>query len=295
MSDNPLVEPAEQFYNTTESEEPNTPTEEAVVKVAEIQDPPQEEEKLENPSEDETKLEESESEDEEKETQYLDLDGEETSLDDVRMWKNGHMMQKDYTQKTQAHAKEREDFETERTIERENLLKEKSDVSEMRDQLTVLVAEDEEIDWVELKEDDPEQYIELKEKADKRKAALEKVKAERETPKDDPALIQTEREKLFAANPDWFDDGKPTEAYTADIGMMNDYVAKAGYSAEEFKNMTRSHQLTTILKAAKYDELQEKGRKIKETREKVPVVTKPKATNTQTQSTPIAEVFYGKG
>ena len=51
--------------------------------------------------------------------------------------------------------------------------------------LEVLVQEDDQIDWVELKEDDPERYIELKEKADKRKEALEKIKAERLTPADE--------------------------------------------------------------------------------------------------------------
>ena len=38
---------------------------------------------------------------------------------------------------------------------------------------------------------------ENQEQADKRKEALEKVKAERETPADDPAMIQAEQGKLF--------------------------------------------------------------------------------------------------
>jgi hypothetical protein len=287
MSDNPVLEPADKFYTPEAEAEPTKPTEE--VETAEIQDPP--EEALETPD---IVSEESEATDEEEDAQYLDLDGKETSLDDVRAWRDGHLMQKDYTQKTQTLAEERKTFEAERSAEREELLKSKSEAAEMRDQLAVLVAEDEEIDWAELKEDDPEKYIELKEKADKRRETLEKIKAERQTPVDDPAFIASEQKKLFSANPDWLDDeGKPTETYQKDTALMNEFSIKAGFDAEEFKHM-RAHHLVTILKAAKYDQLQEKGRKIKETREKVPVVTKPKATKSSEQPVSMADKFYGK-
>jgi hypothetical protein len=297
MSDNLAIEPANQFYKESADTEQPKPTEEAVTKQE--QEPEQEAEILETPEEDTEKLEseseESESKDEVQESQYIELDGKEVDLEDVKKWRDGHMMQSDYTKKTTDLADERKTFNAERDSERENLLKEKSEVSELRDTLAVLVAEDEEIDWVELKEDDPERYIELKEKADKRKEALAKVKADRDTPADDPALIAEEQGKLYAANPEWFDDkGAPTETYTKDLTLLNEYAVKAGFTTEEFSQLTRAHHMNTILKAAKYDALQEKGREIKATREKVPVTTKPKAKKQQPESKSMADTFYSQ-
>jgi hypothetical protein len=295
-TDNPVVEPANRFYKSTETEEPVAPTEESVT-TAESQAPPQDEEVLDKPAEveanAETKAEELESDNEVTESQYVEIDGKEIDLNDVRKWRDGHLMQSDYTKKTTELADERKTFEAERTTERENLLKEKAETTEMRDMLTVLVAEDEAINWAELKDDDPDEYIKQKELADKRKDALEKVKAERETPTDDPALIASEQGKLFAANPDWFgSDGKPTDAYASDVKLMNEYAGSNGFSGEEFAVMTRAHHLQTILKAAKYDQLQDKGREIKAKREKVPVVTKPKATKPTAVPKAKEDVFY---
>ena len=284
MTDNPEVETADKFYFTEEPELVK-PTEEPV--STEIQEP----EKTEDPE----KSEELEAKDEEETAQYVEIDGEEHNLEDVRTWRDGHLMQSDYTKKTQAVAEERKAAEVEFKSTRENLLKSKAEVSDMRDMLTVLVQEDEAVDWVELKEDDPEKYIELKEKADKRKEALEKVKAERETPVDDPALIQVEQGKLFEANPEWLDkEGKATDSYKQDTELMNDYASKAGFTTDEFSQMTRAHYIITILKAAKYDQLQEKGKEISKKRGKVPVVTKPKAPKPTVESRPMHETFYGK-
>ena len=297
-TDNPVLETANKFYETTAEAEPNMPTAETVT-PAEPQDPPQEVEVLEKPEEVEAKAdaepEELGSNDEEETTQYVEIDGKEISLDDVKKGLNSNFMQSDYTKKTTELADERKTFDVERESERDNLLKAKAEVTEMRDTLSVLVAEDEAINWAELKEDDPDRYIELKELADSRREALAKVKAERETPTDDPAVIEAEQGKLFSAHPDWLDgEGKQTEAFTKDISLMNDYSVKAGFDPSEFAQMTKAHHLDTILKAAKYDQLQDKGREIKAKRDKVPVVTKPKATKVTTQSKAAHEVFYGK-
>ena len=298
MSDNPAVEPADIFYaNDTVTEEPTKPTEVADVTKQE-QEPGQDAEILEKPEEEteqsDSKSEELESKDEEQESLFIELDGEEIDLEDVKKWRDGHLMQSDYTKKTTKLADERKTFDTERESERENLNQDRAKVSEMTDMLSVLVEEDAAIDWAELKEDDPDRYIELKEKADNRKAALEKVKAERETPLDDPAVIAEEQGKLFAANPDWFDDDKkPTKAYDEDINLMNKYAVESGFTNEEISQLTRAHYITTMLKAAKFDALQVKGREIKATREKVPVVSKPKASKKAAASKPMADVFYG--
>lgn len=253
----------------------------------------QEPEKLDIPESETPESEESVAKDDEEAALYVEIDGKEHNLEDVRTWRDGHLMQSDYTKKTQALAEERKSFNAERESERENLLQTKAEVTEMQDMLKVLVQEDEAIDWITLKDDDPDEYIRLKEKADARKAALEKVKAE--VPQDDPALIQEEQSKLFAANPTWFDkENQPTDVYKSDVALMNKWMADTGYTAEEVKGMTRARYLITVLKAAKYDELQEKGRKINTKREKVPIVTKPKADTKKETDQPLSNgsVFF---
>lgn len=287
QTDNPTLEPDATNSNPIESE-PTQPTDTTDV-TADNQDPPEGPENLDNPA----KSADENADDDNENAQYLELDGDEHDLDDIRKWRDGHMMQSDYTKKTTALADERKKFNAERDTDRENLLKSQAEVAEMRDMLTVLIGEDEAIDWEELKEEDPERYIELKDKADARKAALEKVKADQATPMDDPATIATEQGKLFAANPEWLDkDKKVTDVFTQDTKLLNEYAVRAGFSNDEFKNLNRSHHLITLLKAAKYDQLQEKGRKIKEKREKVPVVTKPKATKQNSRPKTAAEAFF---
>ena len=268
----------------------NKITDETTVTKPDDQVPGQDDKILDNP--DDITSEELAADDEIKETQYIELDGEETSLEDIRTWKNGHIMQADYTKKTTAHSQFAKKERDELALDRETLTNANAEVSNMRDMLTVLVEEDEAIDWPELKEDDPEEYIKLKEKADSRKEALAKVKADRETPADDPVFIQAERKKFWDAHPEWLDkDNKVTDVCKADTALMNKYVAKSGYSTEEFNKLTSSKDLTTILKAAKFDELQEKSRKITEKRVKVPVVTKPKV-NSSSQAKSAGQVFF---
>ena len=83
-TDNPVLETANKFYETTAEAEPNKPTEETVTQ-AETQDSQQEVEVLEKPEEVEAKAdaepEELESNDEEETTQYIELDGKEIKGD----------------------------------------------------------------------------------------------------------------------------------------------------------------------------------------------------------------------
>lgn len=296
--DNPTEETSDTFYKKPAEPELAKPTEDADVTKQETQTPGQEVEIIEKPvevkAEAEAETEELDGKDEVETVQYLELDGKEVNLDDVRQWRDGHLMQSDYTKKTTDLAEERKAFKAESESGREQLLNDTAKVNEMRDMLSVLVQEEEAIDWAELKENDPDEYIKLKEKADKRKQALEKVKMERETPTNDPALVQAEQGKLFEANPEWLDEDKqPTDVYRADLKLINDYAVGAGFTVEEFKQLTQAHHMITILKAAKYDVLQDKGREIKAKREKVPVVTTPKAKTPAAKTVDAADVFYG--
>lgn len=293
---NPIVGIEDKFY--TNSDEPDLKEVAVSTEVTKPDDqlPSQDEVIIDKPSEDkpikgELTPEELAADDEDKESLFVEIDGEEIDLKVIKQWRDNGLMQSDYTKKTTEHSqfakKEREEI----ALDRENLSKANESIITMQDELSVLVAEDDLIDWAELKEDEPEEYIKLREKADQRKEALAKVRAERETPTDDPAFLESERQKFWALNPEWLDDEKKTtEVFTKDTALMNKYIANAGFTSDEFGKMTTSRQLSTILKAAKYDELQEKGRKIRDEKDKIPVVTKPKVNATQSKN--MEDVFY---
>ena len=269
MSDNPIAEPVEEVVVEEVAEsEPVEPTETAPEQSAE---PEATEEEV---------------------IQYLELDGNEYDLSEVRKWRDGHLMQKDYTKKTQTLAEERKSIEAEKA-NLQNLLKDKAEITEMKNLLTVLVNEDEAIDWEDLKANDLERYVELKETAEKRRKALNELKSKPTETVMDPATAAAEQKKLFSLNPGWFDEkGQPTDAYNSDAKLINDWASSAGFTTNEFSQM-KAHHLNTVLKAAKYDQLQEKGRKIKEVRDKVPIVTKPKTAKPNGERS-YASIMYDK-
>lgn len=293
--DNQFVEPSSLFYPPTDEAEPlEKPTDEPVEDEAPARDESEQED-------DESKAEESsddndgEAQDEE-ETLYLDLDGEEHSLDEVKEWKAGNMRQADYTKKTQALADER----TQLNADREAFNGEKSKLSDLSAQLEVLVAEDEEVDWKELKEYEPEKYIELKEKANARKEKLAEVKASQPQAgvlSDDE--IKEESNALFAANPDWLEkdkDGKPvklTDAYQNDMKLVSEYASTVGYTQDDLAAIQRSSHWLTLLDAAKFHAQKQKGSALKKKVKKAPLATKPKANQAKPKKS-AADVFYGK-
>jgi hypothetical protein len=301
-SDNPVMEPADVFYGTAEPEAPTGQAEEeavtesedqeALAEEAEIDGQPDEsevDESEESESEDETEV----AEDEEQELVYLDLDGKEVDLNDVRKWRDGHLMQSDYTRKTTEVAEERKALQAER--EEVNGLK--TNLSTMTAELQAMVTEDGEVNWEELREDDPEEYIALKEKADKRKALVEKLKSEAVSqPQVSDDELVSEQQALFKANPSWLDkDNKPTAEFENDQKLMNEYFKTHGFTQEDVGGMFRARYIETCLKAAKFDQLQGKASAIKSKAKKATLVTKPKkqARQLKTKAKSAEELFYG--
>lgn len=288
MSENKLM--SDVFYADEAEQESPGPTEQAESASEEPTEAPGQE--VAEPEESESESVEVETEEQDQETLYVEFDGEEHSLDDVREWKAGHLKNADYTQKTQALAEERKTFEAEREAERKQIAEATVKVSDLADQLEVLVAEDQEIDWADLKEYNPDEYIKQKELADKRKAKLDEIKAARQAPVDSPEVLQAEQKKLFDANPGWMEDGKPTKQFEADTKLMQEYAINSGIAPEEFAMITRANLLQIILDAAKYSEVKKKAVETKAKREKVPVVTKPKAAKPKQPPKSMADVFY---
>ncbi len=273
MADNPGTSP-ESEPTSTEADLPEITTEAEVTTSPEAGDTDVETTASDSESEPTTESEES---------YFIELDGEEIDLDDIREWRAGHMKDADYRQKTAKVADERRELEA----KGDEIAQKVQEIDELRDKLKVLVMEDEQTDWEGLKDSDPQRYIEHLERNNKRKELLEQIDI-------DPSVdIEAEKRKLFEANPQWVEKGKATDAYHADMKLMGDYTRNAGYTQRDIKGMTKAHFAITVLKAAKYDQLQAKTAEVKKERKKVPVVTKPKAKAARKQAKTPGQLLYG--
>ena len=279
------AEVTEPLEKPTESAADETP-EEAEEESADIAD-----DNAEEPEE--LEAEELEESDDNEDTFVYEINGKEYTPEDIEALESGNLMQADYTKKTQVHAKNVDDFNAEKAL----FETDKAKVSDLSAQLEVLVAEDEEIDWADLKEYDPEKYIEQKEKADKRKVKLAEVKASQVNQPTAQALtkeeLAAESTDFYSYDPLWLDAEKQlTPKFKEDMNSAGDYLKDAGYSQDEVNNISHSHHWKTIIDAAKYQAQLKKGSALKKKVIKAPKVTKPKANNSTTAKS-ASDIMYG--
>ena len=294
-TDNPLVESADLFYGTTEESEPVEPTEtdDVTTEAAEPQSPSNDESDVnldDSDNDEESEPDGGDADGEQEERVYLELDGKDVDLDEVREWREGHMKEKDYRQKTMALADERKAVESQQKDLADKLNEAHSLIAELQG----LVDVDDDIDWNELRETDPDEYINLKEKADKRKAAASKYKGAQPIQLSQDEIV-SERNQLLTVHSDWFDaEGKQTDAYSTDMKRLSDYWAKNGFTQAETGQMLRARQIETCLKAAKWDELQAKAGDVTKKAKKATLVTKTKtpARSAKPKSSKAVDVFY---
>jgi len=121
----------------------------------------------------------------------------------------------------------------------------------------------------EMREYEPEAYIKYTEKQSSRKKLLSEAKQ----PDYD---VESERQKLWNANPTWMQDGKQTKAYETDMNSIQGYAKSNGYTNDDFAGF-RAQDFQTMLDAAKYQALKGKNSAIEKRVRKAPVTTKPKA------------------
>jgi hypothetical protein len=200
------------------------------------------------------------------------INGEEYTEDDLKHAKDYKHLEADYTKKTMALAEDRKNLES------------KADsLDKLTQELEVLVGEDSEINWQELKEDDPDEYIRLKEKADKRKEALKKAKSNLKPTGLSQEQLVTEFNTLAEANPDWVkrdDKGNitdTTQKYKDDVAAIGQHASELGFTNEEMATFERAPMIQVLLNSMRVKELEAK---LKEKQNNVEVVKKkisPKA------------------
>lgn len=211
---------------------------------------------------------------EETEELYLDLDGREIPLSDIREWEQGNLRQQDYTRKTQALADERKAIEQSQAD-----LIQKSEVLETRiaELDAVFDSASKEVNWDELREYDPSEYLKQKELQEARKTALDKAKSERDSLRQEQTQgqMQAELQRLADLNPHWIDGGKQTEAYESDMSMVRDYLNDLGLTEAQQQGILLTGHGQAYIDAAKFHKGQKKNVAVAKKVKKTPVVTKP--------------------
>ena len=276
------------FYPTDESEPLETPTDEAETDEEPVESDGEaaKEEAEEEADEDEPEDDEA---DENGDILVYEINGKEYTAKDIKLLEtNDKLRQADYTRKTQALAEERKQV----TAQLSDAIAKTNDLAA---QLEVLVAEDGEIDWAELKEYEPDEYIKLKERADTRKAKLEAIKANNSVNPSSNFSPDAERVKLVEAYPEWVVDGKPTKAYQDDMTLLSNYYVENGINKDEAKLISQSAKVVQMVLSEAKRKAETKSKEEKSATTKKKIISSPKVSRPKAQTTGLTaeEIFYG--
>jgi len=262
----------EQSAPTENTEAVNVSEDAPVEEVIETEAQVDEEVTTETEESEATENSQDENSDEESDLLYYDIDNEEVSIDQIKEWKSGSMMQADYTRKTTIHSEDVKAFNVKEEAFDKKVLAFEGKIETLQAMISEEALSDD--DLKELREYEPEKYIEYTEKMVKRKQFVDKNKS---TKKESSFDVTAEHKKLWDANPTWLDNGKQTKVFTADMKLIQDYATNNSFSNDDFSNF-KANDFQMMLKASKYDALNNKNAAIEKKVRKAPVMTKPRAT-----------------
>ena len=284
-----LMEPEEVKPETEES----APTEDVEESTEETQDEPLEEEVLEEESEEEETEEEESEEDEseeEPEVYAVKVDGEEleVSLDELMQ---GYSRHSDYTRKTQELASQREQMTqlqqqwaneiSQAQAERQQYMEA---IGQFVQQSMAGLEQYANVDWESLRDEDPIAFVTKKEEfrdAQERvrqaqaQQGVEAEKQKQEFAKIKQMALQEEHKKLVAAVPEWNEPEKRGEL----AKELSSYALSQGFKQEELQELIDHRSLIVLMKAQKYDALQNSDVKAKKIKNKPKVIRSGKGTN----------------
>jgi len=270
-----LWEAQEALLKMTEPEGETPETEEAEPTEEEESQPIEEDESFEEESE-----EESPDTDEEAEEDLLyavTVNGaeQEVSLDELM---KGYSRQSDYTRKTQEVSEQRKEFDA----MKQNMAQEYQQIQAERQQYTQALQSLMEgsmagidqfanVDWEVLKETDPIEYVTRKEELREAQEKVQNLQREQhmaqqrhsaQSQNEHRQMLQQETTALVTALPDWGDSGKQP-----DISKnIRSYAMENGFTKEELDSLVDHRSILVLLKAQKYDQLQNsdvRGKKLK--------------------------------
>ncbi len=213
---------------------------------------------------------------------YFDIDGEETSLSDIKKWKSGHMMQSDYTKKAQEAAELRKTADAKNTQAQEAI----DALTAMEEELLGMFAEDSGIDMEELRQTDTGEYLRIKEQKEARQAKLADMRKKREELSN--TLVADEQQKLFALQ-GW---DKDPDKKQADSDLLTKMIKERDVNLKAFGSINDHTIVSLLVDAARYHDLQQRKSSVTKL-----VKGKAKETAASNQSPPkpktLADVFYG--
>ena len=276
-----LLKMTEPEWETPETEEATPTEEEESQPVAEDESFEEESEEEEEP-EGEEESEETEGEQEE-ELYAVTVNGEEVavSLDELL---SGYSRQSDYTRKTQEIATDRKEMEALQQRYNSEVQQIQQERQQYMEALTNVISNNSaelekfsNIDWNTLRETDPIEYVTTREQY---REAQEKVQAmhnqraqaqqsqQVEMNKAQHQMLQVEKGKLVEALPEWGDPEKQKEL----SANLQSYAKDQGFSAEELNSLIDHRSVLVLLKAQKYDQLQNSDVKSKKLKNKPKVI-----------------------
>ena len=284
MQPGSIREAQEALLGLIESEEEKLKTEEAAPTEEEESTEETQDESLEEESEEETEEESEEEseesdegEDEEPELYAVTVNGEEREVTFDELLK-GYSRQSDYTKKTQELSNDRKQFESLEKQYNDEISQIQTERQQYMEALNQVIENSmggmeqyANTNWEDLKTLDPLEYITKKEE---HREAQEKVQAFRrdrevaqqkqaaEFQKSQAAMLQEEHSKLVEALPEWGNATKQKKL----AANLKSYAVGAGFSEQELNSLVDHRSVLVLLKASKYDAMQNadiKSKKLK--------------------------------
>ena len=270
-----LWEAQEALLRMTEPEGETPETAEAEPTEEEESQPVEEDESFEEESE-----EESPDTDEEAEEDLLyavTVNGaeQEVSLDELM---KGYSRQSDYTRKTQEVSEQRKEFDA----MKQNMVQEYQQIQAERQQYAQALQSLMEgnmsgidkfasVDWEVLKETDPIEYVPRKEEFREAQEKVQNLQREQhmaqqrhsaQSQHEHRQMLQQETTALVTALPEWGDSSKQPDI----AKNIRSYATENGFTKEELDSLVDHRSILVLLKAQKYDQLQNsdvRGKKLK--------------------------------
>ena len=282
-------EAQEALLGLMEPEEETPETEEAQPTEEEESQPVEEGESFEEESEEEEEADEAEEEseepdvEEEEELYKVKVDGseQEVTLDELL---SGYSRQSDYTKKTQQIAQERQQMGQLQQQWQQEMIAAQTErqqyinaLGQVVNQSMTGLEEYANIDWATLKEDDPIAYVTRR---DEFREAQENVRAmqgqqayamQQQDAEMQNAIQYRTREEmgmLVQKVPEWKDKETRQEL----TKNLREYATGQGFSPEEISSLIDHRSLIVLMKAQKYDDMQNSDVKSKKLKNKPSVI-----------------------
>ena len=259
----------------TEPEGETPETEEATPTEEEESQPVEEDESFEEESEEESPDTDEEAEEDLLYAVTVNGEEQEVSLDELM---KGYSRQSDYTRKTQEVSEQRKEFDA----MKQNMVQEYQQIQAERQQYAQALQSLMEgnmsgidkfanVDWEVLKETDPIEYVTRKEEFREAQEKVQNLQREQhmaqqrhhaQSQNEHRQMLQQETTALVTALPDWGDSGKQP----AIAKNIRSYAMGNGFTKEELDSLVDHRSILVLLKAQKYDQLQNsdvRGKKLK--------------------------------